>query len=65
MFDCLKQNFRYLKTELPLQIAGVNIETLQTDSTVLIARCQRAPNLPVFNQNCNEIYALYASGHLE
>ena len=32
---------------------------------VLIARCHSTPNLPVFNQSCNEIHALYASAHLE
>lgn len=66
MFECLKQSvYCYLKTWLFLQSTGVNIACLHTDSMVLIARCHSTPNLPVFNQICNEIYALYASAHLE
>lgn len=39
----------------------INILELHTDSVV----CLCLLNLPVFNLNCNEIYALYASAHLE
>lgn len=53
------------ETWLSPQSTGVNIEGLHTDSVLLIARCHSTPNLAVFNQNCNEIYALYASAHLE
>lgn len=32
---------------------------------ILITRCLSMVNLPIFNQNCNAIYALYASAHQE